>query len=428
MTHSRTVRVRLHLDGSLDPIPLSTGDSTLVVVQPPKLHILEVARFSFFEDREILLPDVEVLPADVPGPDRVAGIEVAAAALRFLDAHPEKRLLVVGHTDTVGSKKDNKQLSTDRAKNVHLYLGGDLDAWAAHCQKHHEVEDVQSILNWISATFADIENDPVPVDGDLGPLTWAALQIVRDACAERTGVEPWSGKKIRVEDWKGFGQLYDEALAARIGSPERLRQLRERAPFTSPAFVGLGERYPTENPTKDEYESERNRRVDLIFLDPEEYRFVVDEESVEEYVYAPDSLARREWLPIGFPAHTDELAVRVQTEDGEPVVGVECVLTLPDGQIQKACLDAAGVARFRGLPPAAAEFRMPSLEALDWDAAPDSVRPLPPAPEQEDEDEDDVPDDDNLPPLTAAERAVFDLDGADDADDGGDGDDGDGDD
>lgn len=423
MTFARTIRVRIRLDGSIDQVPLHTGEETLVVVQRPRLHILEVARFSFFEDREVLLPDVEILPADVPGPDRVAGIEVAAAALRFLDAHPDKRLLVVGHTDTVGSKKDNKQLSIDRAKNVHLYISGDIDGWAAHCQKHHEVEDVQSILNWISATFADIDCDPGPVDGDLGPLPWAALQTFRDAYAERADIDLWSGKKVRVDDWKGFAHLYDEALAARLGGAKKLREIRERAPFTSPTFVGLGEKYPTENPTRDAFESERNRRVDLVFLDPDEHRFIVDEASVENYLYARESLARREWLPIGFPARTDELAVRVQTEDGEPVFGVECVLTLPNGQVLNACLDAGGVARFLGIPPAAAQFRMPTLEAFDWDAEADAVRPLPAAPKHDDDDnDDDVPDDDNIPPLTAAERAVFDTgdtydDDADDDDD-----------
>lgn len=406
-----TVRVRVRLDGSIDPIPLSTGGLTRVVVERPKLHILEVARFSFFEDREVLLPDVEVLPADVPGPDRVPGIAVAAAALRFLEAHPDKRLLVVGHTDTVGSKKDNKKLSVDRAKNVFLYLSGDHDGWAAHSLKHHEVEDVQSILNWISVTFADIECDPGPVDGELGPLTWGALQTFRDAYSERADIPPWSGKKVRLEDWKGFAHLYDEALAAQLGA-DRLRWLRERAPFTSPAFVGLGERYPNENPMRDDFESERNRRVDLVFLDPEEQRFIVDEASVEAFLYVRDSLARREWLPIGFPARTDELAVRVETEDGEPVSGVECTLTLPDGQVQTTCLDARGIARFRGIPPVAAQFRMPSLEAFDWDADPDGERPLPPPPEPEEEEHEEPFEG---PPLTPEQRRVFDL--GDDEDD-----------
>ena len=405
---SKTITVKARLDGSVDMVAVPMNCELQVVVKRPRLHILEVARFSFFEDREVLLPDVEILPADVPGPDRVAGIEVVAAALRFLDAHPNKCLLVVGHTDTVGKQKDNLKLSTDRAKNVHLYLSGDLDGWAAHCHKHHEVEDVQSILNWISATFADIDCDPGPVDGQLGPLTWAALQTFRDAYAERAGIALWSGTQVRVDDWKGFAHLYDEALAARLGGTRRLQEIRQRAPFTSPKFVGLGEKYPTENPTRDSFESERNRRVDLVFLDPDEHRFIVDEASVEAYLYARESLARREWLPIGFPARTDELVVRVLTEDGEPVVGVECVLTLPNGQVLNACLDAGGVARFLGIPPAAAQFRMPTLEAFDWDAEADAVRPLPapPGPEAE---EDEVPNDDNAPPLTPAQRSVFDL-------------------
>ncbi len=422
---SKTITVKARLDGSIDAVLVPMSCEVHVVVKRPLLHVLEVAQFSFFEDREVLLPDVEVLPADVPGPDRTAGIEVAAAALRFLDAHPNKRLLVVGHTDTVGSKKDNKQLSVDRAMNVQMYLSGDIDGWAAHCQKHHEVEDVQSILSWISGTFADIDCDPGPIDGELGPLTWAALQTFRDTYAERAGIDPWSGRKVRVDDWRGFAHLYDEALAVRLGGAKRLRELREWAPFTSPSFVGLGEKYPTENPTRDAFESERNRRVDLVFLDPDEHRFIVDEASIEDYLYARESVARREWLPIGFPARSDELVVKVQTEDGQPVSGVDCTLTLSTGEVLRALLDASGFARFFGIPHMAATFRLPSIEAIDWGAEIDGQRPLPPVPEEADEQPDE--EDSDPPMITPAMRACLDLGDREGDDIDSDGDDGDGD-
>jgi hypothetical protein len=416
MTASRTIRVRARLDGSLDPFPLDTGVETRVIVQRPKLHILEVARFSFFEDREILLPDVERLAPDEPGPDRVPGIEVAAAAFRFLHEHPDKRLLVVGHTDTVGSKKNNQTLSEDRAKNVWLYLAGDLEGWATHCQKHHEVEDVQAILTWIAAAFSDMDCHPGRVDGVLGPRTWGALQTFRDVHAERVNLAPWSGKRIRVEDWRAFAHYYDDAVAARLGSMRRLADIREREPFCTPAWVGLGEKYPTENPTQDNFDSERNRRVDLVFLDPDEQRFITDEASVEAYLYAPDALVRREWLPLGFPARPDELAVRVETHEGAPISGVECTLTLPGGEVRVARSDARGVVRFFGVPAVAVEFRIPSLEASDWDALVDSVRPWPASAEQEPDPEDDL-DFEEEHELTPAERSAFDLGDEDDGDD-----------
>ncbi|MFZ6179858.1 OmpA family protein [Nannocystis pusilla] len=415
---ARTIKVRARLDGSLDSFPLDTGAETRIVVQRPKLHILEVARFSFFGDREILLPDVERLAPDEPGPDRVPGVEVAAAALLFLHEHQDKKLLVVGHTDTVGSKKDNKTLSEDRAKNVWFYLSGDIDGWASHSQKHHTVEDVQSILRWLAAAFSEMDCDPGPVDGDLGPKTRAALQNFRDVFAERAGVEPWTGQKLREDDWRAFAHYYDDAVAARLGTASPLVDIRERAPFCTSAWAGLGEKYPTENPTRDDFDSERNRRVDLVFLDPEEQRFITDEASVEEYLYAPDALVRREWLPIGFPARSDELAVRVETDDGKPITGVECTLTLPGGEVRVARSDARGVVRFFGVPPEAAEFRMPSIEASDWDAIEDAVRPWPASAEQT-VDPGDEPEFDEDRPLTPAERSAFDVDDDDDyADDG----------
>jgi len=49
-----------------------------------------------------------------------------------------------------------------------------------------------------------------------------------------------------------------------------------------------------------------------------------------------------------------------------------------------------------------------SSRPKEWDAVADAIRPLPPPPHH-DHEPDEVPDDDNLPPLTAAERAVLDL-------------------
>lgn len=413
MSFSRTVRVRLRLDGSVDGIPLSTNTTVQVVVERPRLHILEVARFAFFEDREVLLPDVEVLPADVPGPDRVPGVEVAAAALRFLDEHRQKRMLVVGHTDTVGSDKDNVALSERRAHNVFLYLSGDVDGWARHADENHEIADLQSILVWVSATFPDFDCHPGAVDGDFGPLTRAALQDFRDDFAEHAKTAAWAGKTARIEDWRAFMHLYDDAVAARLGGAKRLGEIREAAPFTSPAFVGLGERYPSERPDQDDLDSERNRRVDLVFIDPDEAFYIRDRDTIEALLYAPESVARREWLPLGFPARTDELVVKVQTEDGQPIAGAFCTLTLPGGEVREARLNAAGIVRFLGIPPVAGEFRLPDFEAFDWDAIADASRPLPPPPMHED-DLDEVPNDGG--PLTAAERAVFDLDGDGDDD------------
>ncbi|HEY0135414.1 MAG TPA: carboxypeptidase-like regulatory domain-containing protein [Nannocystis sp.] len=210
--------------------------------------------------------------------------------------------------------------------------------------------------------------------------------------------------------------LYDDAVAARLGGRKKLREVREAAPFTSPAFVGLGERYPSERPDQDGLDSERNRRVDLVFLDPDEAVYIEDKDSVETLLYAPESVARREWLPLGFPARADELVVKVQTEDGQPVPGAYCTLTLPGGDVREATLDAAGIVRFLGLPPVAGIFRLPDFEAFDWDAVADATRPLPPPPVHDD-DPDEEPDDANLPPLTAAERRVFDLEDDDDEDD-----------
>lgn len=233
------------------------------------LHI-ELEDACFETGRAVLLPDLAeaALPEGEPGEhDLVGGLDVIRAALELLERVPHKQVLIAGHTDTVGQDADNFTLSRARAQNVLLYLTGQREAWAAHAQEHFAMADVQRVLRWTADTLG-WDTDPGPIDGDFGPATRGARDRWRERLAAERGLELPRHVAQSAADWAAVYDLYDEALAERLGvAPEALGELRARVRPVGPGAVGCGERWPREAIGTDGFESRANRRVDLLFFD-----------------------------------------------------------------------------------------------------------------------------------------------------------------
>ena len=98
-------------------IILSRETPKCISIQP--LPVTQVRlRGMFFETNKTFL-----LPAAFEG-------------IRYLkqlyDRFPDAEVLVVGHTDSVGTERDNAALSLKRAQAVAAYLQDDVDAWCGH--------------------------------------------------------------------------------------------------------------------------------------------------------------------------------------------------------------------------------------------------------------------------------------------------------
>ncbi len=227
----------------------------------PTVRLLEVEDICFHTARKVLLP------GGWAEADAITGLSVVAAALDHARRHPQRTLLVAGHTDAVGSDEDNLALSHERARNVHLYLAGDAAGWAAHCQEHHVVADVQAILAW-AARARGWDCDPGPVDGEWGPRSAQARAAFRARCAEELGRSLPDGDQGQA-DWEAYAALYDAEVAAKLEvDGAKVAALRAGLRFTSPPLLACGERWPTRRPGA-AGGGAADRRVDLLFFDPE---------------------------------------------------------------------------------------------------------------------------------------------------------------
>lgn len=163
-----------------------------VLLVHPKVSLARLFGGAFDTNKNFLLPSA--IPA-------LKGMK------RLYDAHPNSKLLIVGHTDTSGTPSFNDALSLKRAEAVAQYLTNDVDAWLERYdtsvpekERWGEVEDQAMIGSFPEAASLDEEpvlfyqklhnqklNEPRPPgepprktgiieeDGKIGPETRRAL-------------------------------------------------------------------------------------------------------------------------------------------------------------------------------------------------------------------------------------------------------------
>ncbi len=325
------------------------------------LHI-ELEDACFETDRCVLLPDAggdEGEGLDTTA-EQVGGLGAVRAALELLERMAHKRLLVAGHTDTTGGDAHNLELSRARAESVLAVLTGDRDGWAAHAQERFVMADLQRVLRWVARTF-DWDTDPGPVDGEFGPRTRGA----RDRFRERFNAERGGALKRHVKqseaDWRAAFDLYDEALAGRLGLDSTgLAAARARVQRIGEGAVGCGEAWPLEAVDVDGFESRANRRVDLLFFDPHDVPDLAchagggcDPAACPIYAGGRYAIER---LPVDLDDFVDpdapfELWARLLDREGAaPLTGVAWRVDLGGGRVEAGVTDAEGELRVSDVP------------------------------------------------------------------------------
>ena len=328
-----------------------------LVVERVRAHLLELEDASFHFDSAIMQAKPRrTVTAD--GGGDITGIAVIAAALRFAEAHPGKRLKLIGHTDTCGSRSYNQTLSEDRAKNVHAVLTGDRDGWASACQARHHVEDWQRILKWVHEAHG-WDCDPGDIDNVYGPTSQAARERFRARYNEEFAASiPVRGPQGEA-DWKAFFDLYDASIAQLMGvTTDDLPAARARLVLLDPPTLGCGEQWPKEGRDVDDLRSEANRRVELVFFDEGEVPDFASETPPGASLYGSERRFPRRRIPIGGAAFVE---LEVVDLGGNAVRSEAYELDLPHGVTRTGALDEHGKLRLEGLPPGDCTLRLPNV-------------------------------------------------------------------
>lgn len=246
----------------------------------------------------------------IPPPD---AIDVVGQALIYAKEHPTERLLLLSHTDRVASASYNEALSADRAANVYNLLLARRDAWVVKSDERHRPIDCDQLLSWADKNMGGMDDDAwacapdsVSSPGTKTLRSETKKAIVRfcrrhAAIYSKTPLQPATpaeqaagaadmGNRPPDEFWRRIFSLYQQRIQAFTRLTHRDQQaVRQALRFVSPSEPsrGCGERYPLENPHQDEFESETNRRTELMFFkDPhavpwEDLAQLYDEERFE---------------------------------------------------------------------------------------------------------------------------------------------------
>jgi outer membrane protein OmpA-like peptidoglycan-associated protein len=262
-------------------------DFETVELDGPKLHFVELADAHFRLDSAVVLPEGEAPSDDEHEAFTSAG--TFGSVLAFAQGHPDKRLVVAGHTDTSGSEKDNQTLSEERAQVALCCVEGTSvegrrDEFSTLCDGRHKVSDIKQILSWAARKFG-FECDPGKVDEVKATATEPikGFQSGYNAAREALGVP--DAEELEVDGdfgpktWGAVFDCYEAALAEEVSrkesAAERLEDLAElrkslRFVDVEKKSAGFGELYPIDELGVDDFRSQENRRVELLFFDLEE--------------------------------------------------------------------------------------------------------------------------------------------------------------
>lgn len=217
-------------------VTVSIGQSTTVKL-PLRIVRVRLTGLLFETDKTFLLP---------------VAMHGIRGLVDYYKAHPNAKVVVTGHTDTVGDAAYNRSLSDERAASVIHFLQDDVDPWLACYQgsPHSKTWGTREDQHMLGA-ITDDTGRPFyegPVHGQLGAATRDA--VTRFQTARGLAVDGQPGPETRRALCTDYMQL-DGTTLPETASVEKL---------------GCGENHP-EVPTPDSTDEPANRRVEIFLFD-----------------------------------------------------------------------------------------------------------------------------------------------------------------
>lgn len=276
---------------------------------------------------------------------------VLAQVTQYAQAHPSEKLVIVGHTDKVGSDTYNQSLSERRGRSAYACLtfgrdrAGALGEWNTLRVTRPVGEQPSVKDSWGTREYQYMLQDlgyyPGNVDGDHGPMTDAAVRSFQhDQGLAEDGI-------VGDDTWDPLIEAY--LSQDNLAVPDS--QFLANCPGEILKWLGCGEQDPVRN-TEDAWRP--NRRTELLFVNasalpcevpqPDTFNLPTPGVVAGGWCVGPGNpnqrccfLARQPGTPgrwLVQPAEPGTIVVRgsIRFEDGTPAANMKYVLIAPDGE------------------------------------------------------------------------------------------------
>ncbi len=321
MTTTKEIKISLPLNQAITLIP---GNKIKFIIEQIKnlVDTLEFEDVLFNLNSAVLMPagpdgskasqNSSQPPADNADTnekqEHKSGLSAIQEILRYKnlnDKNKAKKIAIFGHTDTSGEPDYNRKLSAFRAESVSLLLQGGTEA----CEKWQKLyqsdrnngvnvwidDDLKTIFNWACEAH---DFDQEITDKGSNKLGWKIQrfkmnwnQIFDPPSSDR--MDP-NKDTVKKKFWKAVYVMYQYTIAE-ISRPSKNDPLPSRPKFAKESSkyntelttslrstltwlkdspeqsqFGCGESCPIEEEQQSDYESEVNRRVEVMFFDGSE--------------------------------------------------------------------------------------------------------------------------------------------------------------
>lgn len=289
--------------------PVLTGSSADLVLRRPLVKVVEMEDVLFHLDSCVVMPSDPkgassqdaVADPDITQSEKdrrelqnqLSGLQTIAVTHIVLEEHHTLGVLITGHTDTSGGLEMNFILSEQRCNNVLFLLEQRREDWADLSHKRHRIEDYQQIMAHFNKKRPEFECDPGAINNSYTPATHEATvnffraNGIDDSQAPKVKSDPQH--KWPVVAWIVVFDLYDKEIDQILtqgsasgpkGPVKRLtcsspnlpktptlnRRDRLRFANTERKILPCGESFPIQASQKDNFKSQMNRRVEILFF------------------------------------------------------------------------------------------------------------------------------------------------------------------
>ena len=239
----------------------------------------------------------------------------------------KEEMVIFGHTDTSGEHSYNYDLSDFRARNVRNLLNQNVEDWKQIAAAHGKVEDHQRILKTLTTRYG-WDCDPGKVDNIDGPVTRAAVKAFQQQAKARYNLTDLEDDgDIGPITWGAIHRVIC-GIAAQFMTVTDPKS-KEYPTWQEPVYgypegegcYGCGESFPIEEKNRDNYRSQTNRRVEILFMPAGKVPLVAPGDKNR-------ALKKSECLP-----YDDDHVIRYSVQAGQLVVVVQHVdgTWYPDG-------------------------------------------------------------------------------------------------